>query len=193
MNRAWSEKEDEILRQHYVYRKYGTGVECVKLLSRYNRSLQGVHSRARVLRIGKLSDKIWTTKQLNILHDYAGVIPLKKLSKKVKRSEEAIKTKCRRLGISIANDDGTFTIKELARLLNTDENWVAYRINKGLFGNVVQNGYKTQYHIKPSDIKTFFRRYPSDLDELIQHGKRPDGIFLVEILAGILYDMPDKD
>ena len=104
---------------------------------------------------GIKSTKFWTDDEINYLENNYGVHSLKKMSKKLNRTEKAIKEKCYKLGLTSAlNSTGMLNPNEIANALGTYRSTIYKFIkNKGLPAKkqvVLRKG--EFWRIKPEDF-----------------------------------------
>lgn len=78
------------------------------------------------------STKFWTDKEVAYLEENLGKVSLKHISKKLKRTESAIKEKCTRLGLTSAlSNSGLLNTGDIAKVLGIDRktvwNFIQYK------------------------------------------------------------------
>lgn len=83
---------------------------------------------------GIKSTKFWTDEEISYLENNFGKYPLKTLSKKLNKSEDALRGKCTKLGLTSAlNNTGLLNTSELAKALGIDRKTIwNYIKDKGL-------------------------------------------------------------
>jgi len=184
----WTEEEEEILSRNYVYCKAGSAKYCAALLK--GRTVGAIYDHAKVLKHGRVSSgnqRTWKRREIEYLERYTGVLDIQEIADRLKRSVKSVRSYAERNGmVRFADHDGYFNAREAATVFGVSETWVSDRVKNGLIGNGRERQSNQHYYIKTRELKTFIRTYPAVIDDLVRQGKKPDMIYLIEILAGIL-------
>jgi hypothetical protein len=72
---------------------------------------------------------VWQIWEVEYLEEFAGLIPLEKIAKKLGRTLGAIRTKCNKEGIPLVRNATMLQLSDVARIVGTDNKTVWYWIN----------------------------------------------------------------
>lgn len=183
----WKPLECEILLNHFNPRKKNTAEICrIKLWQAgFKRSRASIGTKYyRMLRGTPKRTDLWGELQLDILRKYSGILTAEQIGKRMKKSALAVEKKAQKLGISLKLDKDYYNLLDLAEMLGTTDDWVSSYIKPVLAPEVKTK--QREYRFSLKQIRWYFRTRPEALHMLIESGKKPDGYFLVDMLAGIL-------
>lgn len=128
---------------------------------------------------GIKNTRFWTEEELSYIERYFGLYPLKTLSKKLNRSESAIKGKCAKLGLTSAlNNTGLLSTNDLAKALGFNRktiwNFIKYKGLPAKKQVVLKNG--EFWRIKIED----FWNWLEENKDLVDLSKLEKNIFGIE-------------
>ncbi|MBW3671478.1 MAG: hypothetical protein KY432_07370 [Acidobacteria bacterium] len=129
----WTPERDQILREEYDGTIKGRAAEIGQRLG-----FPGwvVRKRASLLGLTRPADRReWTEQETAFLGDHAGTRTVRWIAKRLERSDASVVLKLKRLGISRAIRDGTYTLRELEECFGVDhhsiDRWIARGLLKG--------------------------------------------------------------
>lgn len=191
MGKYWSDPEDDIVIENYEHGVRHSADHCQTLLaqSNYYRTPWAIQQRAYEIKYGLRFKRknVWVGWQIKRLHRYAGLLPPAQIAKKVgKDTGKAVIMYAWRNNISLDRHGETFTHKDIAEMLDVSENWVRRRVTIGV---IVENNHRKQYQhhtVTTDQMRKYLREYPTELDDIIMKGGKPNMMLIVEILAGII-------
>ena len=180
----WTEEEDDVVRNNYA----GTHASRDAIALRLGVTTYAVTGRVAKLGLAKITDRQrWDPHQDERLRDLLEKHPPSRVAKLMKRSENSIVVRARRIGASRRDRFGWYTKAEVCQILGKDHKWVQRRIDDESLKASWHHGHQPQskgmaaWHIEQSALKDFLQRYPEQLN-----GRNVDLVAVVEILAGIV-------
>jgi len=183
----WTDEEKDIVRRDYK----GTHASVREIARRLGVTEHQVRAEAYRMGLATRTDRRpWDPRQDERLRKLIPRYSANYIANIMHRSVNSVVVRSKRLGIHRRNHDGWFTKAEVCEILGMDHHWVQRRIDSGALKATYHNGRRpsregmAMWHIEERDLRAFIRHFPQDLS-----GRNVDLIAIVEILAGIDYDL----
>lgn len=187
---TWTPEAVTIVRRGYD----GTPTTISSLAKRLSdvcgRQITYTAVRSKIRRMGlqqSRAKRLWGEGEDNMLISMVEHRCISTIAVKLKRSEGAVATRIKILGLSRRSRDRWYTIGDLCDVFGVSDNWVKFRIGQGAiratrhYARSGDNGSGRAWHIDRKDLVRFIRIYPQELI-----GRRVDMIQIVDLLAGVL-------
>lgn len=196
--RYWTPEEDEIILRDYVYAEHCPITKCERRLAEIGckRSRSSIRCRHQKLITKSIAPyRGWTRAMAYKFYRYAGKVRKEKLAELVGVTVNAIEAFAYRNHAPIDWHDEFFTASDIARILDVSVQWVTTRFRHGTLDRLNHRNTRQHNMITYTQFRDFLRRYPGELDDLVQKGHKPDMITIVEVLAGVAQSKtgPDVD
>lgn len=125
----------------------------------------------------------WTPEENVRLRELLAKYGFDRAAKMLERPPMGVRAQAQRLGYSIGDREGWYTLGEVAGILGVTFYFVRNRIERGLLkGEHMKKGKSEKggvyWVIKDRDLRNYMRRYPQDL-----YGKPIDVVAFVDILC----------
>jgi hypothetical protein len=179
---VWSEAEDDFLRRNY---DPTIGGRSQAIANKLKRPRWVVNRRAAMLGLSRPKDRPWNNAEVEYLEANYHHVAIKALSRRLSRSETAVKLKAKRLGLR-KYDEG-YTAKSLAEALGVDPHWVLARIRSGkLRANQRRTDRKPEqggdsWLITDDAVLDLLREYPYDIDL-----RKVDSLWFTDLIVPFL-------
>jgi DNA-binding CsgD family transcriptional regulator len=99
----------------------------------------------------------WTPEEVEQLELWAGVLPIERIAKKLKRSKMSIRQKACYSGLNLEPEYNNISAAKLASILQIDANTVRYWIHHGMLeAKKCGKGKSSSWRIKMSEFKKFY-------------------------------------
>lgn len=174
--KPWTKDEDIYLVLHRQ-----SGIKnCVDIAEAIGRTVKAVEGR-----IARFNRRPWTNRENDYIRDHAEEYSVPEIAAKIFRTADAISVQMAKLGVSRRHKDGWYTALDVAHILGTSEHWVVRRVERGALPAQNHRRVQQQWRIPGKALKYFLRSYPTELDDLVKRGCKPDMLTIIDILAGI--------
>jgi len=127
--------------------------------------------------------KTYTPEEDERLRELVSQVGFDEAAKRMKRPPAGVKAYAQRMGYSIGDRDGWYTLSDVTGILGVTYWWVRNRIERGMLkAKQKKNGASEKggvyWVIREKDLRDFVRRYPQDL-----YNKPVDIMALVDLLC----------
>jgi len=183
---VWTEEDLEILRANYAQGRAGARRGVRELLARNpNRSARSICDKARKLGIstGTAKPKPWTPEELGDLLWNAGEKPVRRIARKLGRSEKAVFQMLSSHGATAkVRVPKNYNLHRLSKLLGVSDRAVRLWFQRGLFGEAASQGKKQGRsqdgpHLSREAIVAFCMKHP---DRINAECCDPDLLLMIE-------------
>ena len=191
--RHWTEEELTVIGQEYN----GTGRSRQNLAERFGVTQWQIGTALK--KLGRLlsndQQRRWTPQEDEQLKQLIPQFSSFLISNRLQRTENAVVTRIKHLGLSKRDRKGWYTLNEVSSLLGKDHHWIRRRLDNGELTGVryfhdrrpeeQQDQTGTKWKIEKEDLRTFIRQYADQLD-----GCKVNVPALVRLLTG---PIPQED
>lgn len=104
--------------------------------------------------------RFWTQEEIEYLQEWAGVYPVEKIARNLKRTPESVSKKAQRLSLELKTIYDGWSAHELARLLGVHFSTICIWIQgQELAAKKSGDGINSYYRIMREDFKRFYSLY----------------------------------